>query len=206
MKRTARLTLSALVLLTAWTLLAWIAARWLIVSKPLVRADAIVMLSGSATFRERAEHAAKLYQEGRSPRVILTNDNLRSGWSSAQQRNPYFYERALDDLLARGVPRQDIEVLATPVTSTYDEAALLREYSERHGLHSLLIVTSAYHSRRALWTFRYVFGESAIVVGLEPANTGAQSPRPLIWWLSLLGWRTVATEYPKLVIYWFRLR
>jgi uncharacterized SAM-binding protein YcdF (DUF218 family) len=196
----------AALVIAGWLIVSWGTARWLIVSQPLTNADAIVVLSGSATFRERTRHAASLYKEGRSKKIILTNDNLQSGWSRSKQRNPYYYERALDELLRAGVVRQDIEVLTTPVASTYDEAVLLKSYLENHGAHSLLIVTSAYHSRRALWTFRHVLQDSAIAVGIDAVRPGIQTPRPGVWFLSAIGWEVVPTEYLKIVSYWFRFR
>ena len=92
------------VLAVAW-LLAWFAASSLIVESPLTHADAIVIMSGSAVVNERAELAAQLYKSGRAPAIILTNDNQQSSWSSAEQRNPFYYERALALLTAAGVPR-----------------------------------------------------------------------------------------------------
>src|SRR5436190_24255048 len=87
-------TIRSVVLGLAW-LLAWAGAKLLIVAAPLDHADAIVVLSGSAVIRERAELAARLFQEGRAPKIILTNDNQQSSWSRSQQRNPYYYERAI---------------------------------------------------------------------------------------------------------------
>lgn len=173
---------------------------------PLAHADAIVMLSGSATFRERAKKTAELYHQDRSQKILLTNDNLQSGWSSREQRNPYYYERATAELRRLGVPQQNIEVLAPPVSSTYEEALLLQRYAEVHALHSILVVTSAYHSRRALWTFQRVFEGRQTQVGLEPVDADPLSPPPATWWFHLLGWQTVSTEYPKLIYYWLRFR
>jgi uncharacterized SAM-binding protein YcdF (DUF218 family) len=196
----------ALIVITAWFLVSWQAASLLVVSQPLAQADAIVVLSGSGTFRERAQHAAKLFSEGRSKKIILTNDNEQSSWSSAEQRNPNYWERAYDELLRARVEQQAILVLSTPVSSTYEEAALLKNYAENNGLRSLLIVTSAYHSRRALWTFRHIFQGSRIEVGLDPVRTGIQTPLPEFWWLSIRGWKMVPSEYCKIILYWFWLR
>ncbi len=78
-----------------------------------------------------------------------------------------------------------------PVTCTSDEAVLFRRYAEMDGLRSILVVTSAYHSQRAVWTLRKVFQGSNILVGLESVPTGMQTPWPATWWLRLHGWRTV---------------
>ena len=146
--------------------LAWGAARLLIVRTPVAHADAIVMLSGSATFHERAQHAAQLYKEGRAGKIILTNDNLKSGWSETEQRNPFYYERAKQELIQSGVPEQNIEVLMDPILGTYHEVCVIKLYCESHNIHSIVVVTSGYHSRRALFTFRKVFSGSETEVGM----------------------------------------
>jgi uncharacterized SAM-binding protein YcdF (DUF218 family) len=194
----------AAIALALLPLFAWVCARFLVVRVPVSRADAIVVMSGSATFRERARHAAALYNEGRAPRIVLTNDYLKSSWSPEQQRNPYYYERSRDELLRAGVPDDKITVIMVPIKGTFDEAVLLRKYSDANHLSSLLVVTSAYHSRRALWSFRQVFKGSGKLIGMDPAEPGDDTPAVATWWLHRLGWEMVPTEYVKLVLY--RLR
>lgn len=187
-----------------WPFAAWAGAKFLIREAPLDKADAIVVLSGSATYRERAREAARLFFEGRAPRILLTNDNHQGSWSSAQQRNLFFYERSLEELKKSGVPPESIEVLMQPVTGTYDEAELIRDYAQQHGLRSILIVTSAYHSRRALWVFSKGFRDTGVQIGLDAVPPGQQSPPPATWWLSITGWEQVPTEYVKMVYYVIR--
>jgi uncharacterized SAM-binding protein YcdF (DUF218 family) len=178
----------------------------LIIEAPLARADAIVVLGGSANYQERAREAARLLREGRAPIILLTNDNLRGPWSSVEQRNPFFYERAFDEIENAGVPADKIDVLMQPVNNTHEEAELVRKYALDHGFHSVLIVTSAYHSRRALWTFSRVFRDTDINVGLIPASTGIETPRPATWWLTARGWKWVPTEYVKMIYYVVKYR
>lgn len=194
----ARRVLKWLVLvILIWEVVAWVAARALIVNVPLVSADAIVVLSGSSSYVERTEKAAELYHGGRAPRVLLTNDDTRGGWSSAQQRNPYFVERATGELIKGGVPANKIAVVPGVASGTYNESLLLKDYASTHGLRSVLVVTSAYHSRRALRSLRHSFAGTRTTIGLEAAP--AQSTA--FWWLQLDGWRDVAGEYVKLVYY-----
>ncbi len=192
------------ILFLSWPVVAWAAARLLIVSEPLERADAIVLLSGSSVYKERAGRAAELYREGRAARIILTNDGFRGSWSNVEQRNPFYHESTLTELTRSGVPRDAVEVLMPQVSSTYDEAILLRKHIDEQRLSRILIVTSPYHSRRALWIFRQVFRGTEVRIGLEPARTGTQSPAPATWWLRQRGWQSVPTEYLKLIYY--RLR
>ena len=195
-----------LLVLAVWEILAWAGANYLVVQTEPSRAEALVVLSGAADHSERAQWAASLLQQGRAPRVILTNDNVRGGWSQAEQRNPLFVERAFSELQRAGVPPERISVLPQTVDSTYAEATLLRQYAEANGIRSLLVVTSGYHSRRALWTFRRVFEGSGVTIALDAAPAGNQTPAPLTWWLSATGWRMVAGEYLKLVYYRVRYR
>lgn len=196
----ARLVAVALIF-GIWVLVAWGAARFLIVNTPLHQVDAIVVLSGSAVYKERTRRAAEYYHQGLANRILLTNDNLRGEWSNVEQRNPFFYERARNNLQLLGVPADRVEVIAKPVTNTYDEAEGLREYAVAHGLRSLLVVTSAYHSRRALWTLNRVFAGTGIEISLQSIETGEQTPPPFTWWLHVRGWRMVVGEYAKNVYY-----
>ena len=192
----------ALLVLVAWLLLAWVAAEALIVKSELAHADALVILAGSSTYIERTQRAAQLFQQGRAPVIILTNDNIQSGWSIEEQRNPLFVELAAEELKRQGVPAEKIEIVPGTVSSTYEEAVRLREYAAEKGLRSILIVTSAYQSRRALWTMRRVFRDSGIEIGLNAVEPGQQSPRPAIWWFYGLGWQMVPGEYVKMIYYW----
>jgi uncharacterized SAM-binding protein YcdF (DUF218 family) len=193
----------ALLCLAAWPLAAWAGAWALVARDDPQRADAIVVFSGSVDYAERAEHAARLYGEGRARRVILTNDGGRSGWSSEQQRNPLFVERAAEVLRRAGVPAENIEAPAQTVEGTYAEAVFVKEYAAGRGFRSLIFVTSWYHSRRARWTIRRVYSDGAIAAGLDAAPAGSPT-RLATWWLRPEGWRTAAAEYPKLVYYWLR--
>lgn len=188
-------------LLIAWPLLGWIAAKGLIVNAELPQADAIAVLAGSSTYLERTHRAAQLFHEGRAAKIALTNDNLHSGWSAEQQRNPLFVEQAFDELTNQGVPAGRIEIVPGAVTSTYDEALRLRQYALARSVRSLLVVTSAYQSRRALWTLRRVFERSDIAIGLDSVEPGEQSPTPATWWLHRLGWKLVPGEYLKIIYY-----
>jgi len=201
---TRRVIKILLLVIVAWFVVAWIAARALIVSADLPQADAIVVLSGSSTYIERTHKAADLYNQGRAPLVVLTDDNTRGGWSSAQQRNPYFVERAHEELVKQGVPPTQITVAPGLAEGTHEEALLVRDYVVARGLRTILIVTSAYHSRRALRSLRQAFDDAGMTLGIVTAPTGWQTPGPAFWWLHYEGWRSVAGEYVKLIYYWLK--
>lgn len=206
MSRRRRIVKALLVCILIWPFAAWAAARLLITEAPLAQADAIVVLGGSANYKERAHEAARLLLDGHSQRILITNDNTRGPWSSAEQRNLFFHERAFEELKNYGVPDNRVELLPQPVAGTHEEAELVRRYAENHGFQSVLIVTSAYHSRRALWTFSRVFRDTSIQIGLVSAPAEVETPRPATWWLTRRGWRLVPTEYVKMIYYVVKYR
>ena len=206
MTRRRRIVKILLVCILIWPLAAWLGARLLITEAPLAKADAIVVLGGSANYKERTHEAARLLLDGRSQRILITNDNMRGPWSSAEQRNLFFYERSFEELKNAGVPEERVELLPQPVSGTHEEAELVRKYAVDHRFQSVLIVTSAYHSRRALWSFSRVFRDTEIDLGLVPATPEVETPPPATWWLTRRGWRLVPTEYVKMIYYVVKYR
>lgn len=188
-----------LLLFLVWIFLAPFLAESLIVEKPLEKADAILVLGGSHTYLERTNKAAELYKKGVAPKIFLTDDGEQSGWSQTEQRNPWFVELARKSLIANGVAPENIEILQPQVSGTIYEARLLAEKAKQTNLKSVLIVTSAYHTRRALATFERTFTENNLstTIGISAAAPGIQTPAPRFWWLSGFGWQIVAGEYVK---------
>lgn len=202
MRRGVKLVLITAILLTVWVLAAPLLAIWLIVEKPLEHADAIIVLSGSAVYQERTKKAAELYKQGVAPIIFVTNDAARAGWSAADHTNPPFVDLERRELIANGVPPDAIRLLAGEVLGTNQEADVLAAEIDEHPLASILVVTSAYHSRRALWTFDRIIASHGVEVGIAHAPTGDRTPNPGFWWLHPRGWQMVAGEYVKFIGYW----
>ncbi len=202
--RGRRFLLIAALVLAVSPLIAWFAAHILIVKADIPAPDAIVILSGSSTYVERANLAANLYREGRAPVIVLTNDGLVGGWDHKEDRNPYYYELAAKRLEQQGVPDKSIQLAPGFALGTYEESILVREYAATHNLKRLLIVTSGYHSRRALWSMRRACEGSEIQVGIDSVPPGWQTPSPWLWWSKRWGWKVVGGEYVKMIYYWTR--
>ncbi len=197
--RRAIVTAAACVL--ALAVLASPIARFLIVRAEPSRADVVVVLSGAPVYDERIRHGIGVLRGGRAPSMVLTNDGLRGRWSRRRQANLSSTERAKDAVRDAGIPDQRLITLPQRIYSTYDEAVVIRGFAEKAGIRKVLVVTSPYHSRRALWVFRRVLEPAGVEVGIESPPPGEQSPSPGTWWLSRTGWRSVALEYVKLVYY-----
>lgn len=102
---------------------------------------------------------------------MLANDGVFAGWSRKYQRNLYLVEWAREDLLDMGVPWDDIVLVEFTASGSIHDALNTREYVlSREDIRSLLVVTSDYHTRRTLWSFRRVFREEDIRIGIYPAE------------------------------------
>ena len=188
--------------LCAFWVISTFGARWLVVSEPLASADALIVMAGAPVYADRIQHAAGLFRSGRARRVLLTDDGLKRAWSRELQRNPTSMEQGLAALERAGVPRDRIEVLPGIVHGTIDEARAVKRYVSDSGARSLVVVTSWYHSRRALWTLRHELRDDGVIVGSDPTPLTPTSPRPGDWWTRRTGWRTVGGEFVKLPYYW----
>ena len=192
----------SLLLLTAWVFVAPLLAKRLIVEKPLEHADVILILAGSSVFQERTDRAAALYKQNIAPVIVLTDDGTRGGWSRSEQRNPPFVELAKKNLIADGVPAEAVEIIKPDGSGTIYEARIFRETARRNNWRTVLLITSAYHTRRALRTFERELADEDISVGIAFAPAGRQTPTPDYWWLTPRGWNAVAGEYVKSLYYW----
>lgn len=186
----------------AWIVAAPILANYLIISRPLERPEAMIVLSGSSQYVERCQKAAEFYRERKISLIYLTNDGEMSGWSVPDQRNVPFLELERRELVANGVLHDSIRVLGGTVKGTDDEAKAMATEAKAQGLKSVLIVTSPYHTRRAYRAFERMFVETGIQIGIEHAPLTDEQPSPYYWWLSLRGWQLVGGEYVKSVAYW----
>jgi uncharacterized SAM-binding protein YcdF (DUF218 family) len=89
-------------------------------------------------------------------------------------------------------------VVSYEAQSTYDEAVNLSRLAEERGWHSLIVVTTPFHTRRAARTFR------CLVPGVSIQASAAPDPRfdPGRWWGTEDGLVTVFNELLKLGFYW----
>jgi uncharacterized SAM-binding protein YcdF (DUF218 family) len=138
----------------------------------LDRPDAIVSLASHEW--ERLPAAAALARKYPAAQVLLTVP------IAANPFNCHDCGHRVDRLVAAGVARKRIVMLPRRVFRTRDEAEAVREWVPRHGVRSVMVVTSAYHTRRALDTFRNMLAGTGIAVGVYPA--GLSNVEPDRWW------------------------
>jgi uncharacterized SAM-binding protein YcdF (DUF218 family) len=152
--------------------------RWLVVEDPLVKARAIVVLSGGMPVR--AIEAAKLYREGYAPEIWLTHSTEPAG-ILGEMGIPFagedHYNRLV--LIHEGVPADAIHVLEPPIVNTADEIKVAAAALAHGKDEAVIIVTTKAHTRRVhlLWR-RFVPGQGRAIV--RAASGDSFDPRH--WW------------------------
>ena len=175
-------------------------ARFLVVRDVLEPADVIYVLNGDPNLRPA--HAANLYRMGLAPLVAIARAGDSPMVKLGLQLNTT--DMCINVLRKLGVPQSSIVELRSPngVGSTFDEAQLLRSFASEHSLRRIIVVTSAFHTRRAGWIMRRVLRDAPVQVAMAPIEDPKYSPSN--WWTREDGQIAVNDEYVKLV--WYRLR
>jgi uncharacterized SAM-binding protein YcdF (DUF218 family) len=160
----------AVVYLARHPLMRFVAESW-IVEDQLQSADAIVVLGDDNFYADRATRAAELFREGKAPLVVASGRRLRPSAGIAELME--------HDLMERGVPKEKIVRFAHDADSTKEEADALLQLASDRKWHSVIVVTSNYHTRRARYIFRHVFPRE-IAVRIASARDGDFDPER--WW------------------------
>jgi uncharacterized SAM-binding protein YcdF (DUF218 family) len=106
----------------------------------------------------------------------------------------------VDHLVALGVDRERVRVLKLTSDGTHGEALAVRALVRTDPVRRLLIVTSPYHTRRAVAVFRDVLEGSGVTVGVVEASAHAPAS-PDTWWWHADDRSYVPYEWAALVYY-----
>lgn len=145
----------------------------LVVERRLEHPDAILSLASHEW--ERLPAAARLAARYPGARVVITVPPVIS------EVNCHDCGRRLVRLVRMGVDPNQLDALELTVSGTYGEALAARTFARDTGVRTLLIVTSPYHTRRALATFRKVFAGQGVDIGVYPASADSEAD-PQRWW------------------------
>ena len=178
--------------------LVWWAASPLQLSQPARPAEAIVVLAGGVGesgkvgqgYQERVKHAVDLHEAGMAPWVIFS-----SGYTAVFQEAEVMKELAV----AHGVPASAI-VIDTQAASTIDQVRGIRRILNDHGWRNILLVSSPYHMRRALWTFRKI-APGATVIPTPVPRSDFYARGPTVRLEQIVG---IFHEYLGILYYWVR--
>lgn len=170
--------------------------KLLVVNEPKT-ADLILVLSGER--RVRMHQAFRLFLEGWAPRVVITTCANWQIYSRSETQLAEEFVGSLPPALGSAT-----HVLPVAADSTLEEAAEIRKYMDAVDAHSALLVTSEYHTRRALSVFRRLLPEKefGICGASDPvqfdmcwwrrrawAKRALNEATRLVWWLLIDRWR-----------------
>jgi uncharacterized SAM-binding protein YcdF (DUF218 family) len=184
----------AVVYLARHPLMRFAAESW-IVEDQLQSADALVVLSDDNFYADRATRAAELFREAKAPLVVASGRRLRPSAGIAELME--------HDLIERGVPKEKIVRLSHDADSTQEEAGALLQLATDRKWHSVIVVTSNYHTRRARYIFRHVFPRD-IAVRIASARDGDFDPQK--WWEKRKSIKELTREFAGLLVAIWDLR
>ncbi|MBI5903675.1 MAG: YdcF family protein [Deltaproteobacteria bacterium] len=150
------------------------------------RADAIVVLTGG---KGRVETGLLLLKKGRANMLVLSGVNIDSDLDAIFQR-----------ALAHDAHERDEILLEKASRNTYENAVEVRRIMEERGLKAIILVTSWYHMKRALFIFRRMMPEGTRI---EPVAARASRPDDI----RRLDANNLTLQIPEFVKYgWYRIR
>lgn len=160
-------------------------------------ADAIVVLS-SPKF-QRAKRGLELAKANFAPLVLLTTTPSRRSMFGLEYPTKLEWVGAVAEHLQIAVPLKIVPSLKDGARSTFDEAYDVLHWSREHGYGHIIVVTNAFHSRRAHFAFEKVFAKSGIKVDISAAANPWFSESD--WWFSDSGLLAYTTEPFKFLAY-----
>ena len=170
------------------------AARFLVLDQP-EKSDAILVLAGDT--RARPARALELLRQGMAPHVFMDVETRDIVYGQPLTEIAQKYVNALPEATR-------ISVCPIAGFSTKAEAADASPCLQSLGAHRVLIVTSDYHTRRALQIFRHCLPQYYFSVAAAPnpdqfgvhwwtkrewAKTTFDEWSKLVWWEAVDRWR-----------------
>lgn len=165
------------------------AGRFLVVDDPQ-KADVIVVLAGESSVRPA--HAVEMLRKGMAPQVFFDVETRDVVYD---QRVTELAQRYISALPEKG------QVAVCPITalSTYAEADDVNRCLQGRSVHSILLVSSASHTRRARRIFHHRLPQYQISIAAaqDPTHFG------IFWWTNREWAKTTLEEWSKFT--WWEL-
>lgn len=146
--------------------------------------DAVVVLTGG---RGRLSPALKLFSNEEADWFLI------SGVGEKNSLNSIFSDDELRDIDPEKI------ILEKQSRSTYQNALFAKDILIEKGVRSVLLVTSNYHMKRALFVFRSLFPENIQCI---PSSVESDNFNLETWWKGGAGLKLAILEYLK--YQWYR--
>lgn len=152
--------------------------------------DAIVAISGGDT-PARTAQAIEMYKNGWAPLLVFSG-------AAADKSGPSNAEAMRTQALEAGVPASAILLDETSATTKQNADNSINIFEQNH-IKSVILVTSAYHQRRAGLEFGKRAGMSIKIVN-HPVKTDDQWSK--WWWTTPTGWYLAVSEMFKIIAFY----
>ncbi len=163
---------------------------YLVQAEPPHKADIVLVLAGDAS-GNRILKAASLVRDGYAPKVLVSGPAGVYGFHECELAIPF--------AVKAGYPESYFLHFEHNARSTTEEARDSAAKLKELGAHDVLLVTSDYHTRRALRTFRKeVPGVAFTPIAAPDEYFSADG-----WWHNREGRKTMLYESLKTVASWF---
>jgi uncharacterized SAM-binding protein YcdF (DUF218 family) len=149
------------------------------------KADAVLVFGGDE-YCARIIKAAQLAQAGYAPVVFVSSPEVFDAHES---------DFTIPCAVRHGYPASLFQPITSNSDSTRNESVLLADFLRAKKIHTVLLVTSNYHTARAARLLRKQ--NSGITVYAEPASDPYFTPNS--WWKTRTGQKTFLLEWIKTV-------
>ncbi len=172
--------------------------RWLDVGEAPACAEHVLVLPGDETYRPIV--AAAVLKAGLAKDVLIPETDANADVTDGIK--PQTAEVLRRILLQRGIPTDKVLCLEGASRTTFEDATALSAYLETRPQDRVIVVTNAFHTRRARFIFRRVMGDNADRLQFVAApNPGFADET---WWQNRSSANMVLSENVKLGFYLFR--
>jgi uncharacterized SAM-binding protein YcdF (DUF218 family) len=154
------------------TRILWAMGAMLVNSEAPRKADIVVVLAGDANFGGRILKGAELVREGFAPKLFVSNGRAFYGLEES--------EAAADFAVRHGYDRSSMILFHKHPASTEIESRLILPLLRDMGVHSILLVTSDYHTARAA----RIFQKNANGIDIHPVAAPEPDFCGGYWWTS----------------------
>jgi uncharacterized SAM-binding protein YcdF (DUF218 family) len=154
------------------------------------KAEIAVVLAGDP-WGYRLSKGAELVRQGYVPRVLVSGPPGSYGVNEA--------DAAIRFATGKGYPPEWFIPLRHTALSTGDEAGVILDALKQRDIHSVLLVTSSYHSARARRTFRDVERQRGGGPNLRMVASGDRFFSAANWWHNREGRKIAFMEWTKTV-------
>lgn len=153
-------------------------------------ADAIVVVSGGDT-NARVQEGVALFKQGWGKQLIFSGAAAdETGLSNALAMKKYAVKLGVSESF---ISTEEFS------RNTAENAQNTSRYIEQNNLSRIILVTSAYHQRRANLEFSRSIGDTVEIINHPVASDRQWSP---YWWATPVGWWLVVGELAKISIFY----